>query len=105
MEIVHRAGKVHSNVDPISRLRRRVPITDGPLTDDVRSVNLLESVEDPLKGMFAKLGSQFKEHLLQVAGDYVPSLEEAEDSHVAINSVVLDPEENLNFSVVHGYRF
>ena len=105
MEIIHLAGKVHSNVDPISQLWRRILITDGPITDDVRLVNLSESVEDPLKGMFAKLGSQFKEHLLQVASDYVPSLEEAEDSHVAINSVVLDPEENLNISVVHGYRF
>ena len=38
MEIVHRAGKIHSNVDPVSRLRRRVLINDGPITDDIRSV-------------------------------------------------------------------
>src|ERR1700759_5441031 len=25
LKIVHRAGRVHSNVDPISRLRRRIP--------------------------------------------------------------------------------
>ena len=49
MEIIHRAGKMHSNVDPISRLWRRVPITDGPMTDDVKSVDLSKSVEDPLR--------------------------------------------------------
>ena len=29
LQIVHRAGRVHSNVDPISRLRRRIPHTDS----------------------------------------------------------------------------
>ena len=57
MEIIHHAGKVHSNVDPVSRLRRCVPITDGPVTDHTKSVNLSESIEDPLKDMFIELGS------------------------------------------------
>jgi hypothetical protein len=30
LQIVHRAGQVHSNVDPISRLRCRVPHQQGP---------------------------------------------------------------------------
>jgi len=30
LKIVHRAGRVHSNVDPISRLHRRIPFFDSP---------------------------------------------------------------------------
>ena len=30
LKIVHRAGRVHSNVDPISRLHRRIPFYDSP---------------------------------------------------------------------------
>ena len=30
LKIVHRAGRVHSNVDPLSRLRRRIPFYDAP---------------------------------------------------------------------------
>ena len=99
MEIVHRAGKAHSNVDPVSRLRRRIPITDGPMMDDVRSVDLSESLEDPLKDMFAELGSRFEERLLQVASGYVASLEETEDCQVPVESVVLDSEGNLEVGV------
>lgn len=33
VKIVHRAGRVHSNVDPISRLRRRIPYQEGPAKD------------------------------------------------------------------------
>ena len=57
MEIIHRAGKVHSNFDPVSWLWRHVPITDGPVMDHTKSVNLSESIEDPLKDMFTELGS------------------------------------------------
>jgi hypothetical protein len=34
LKIVHRAGRVHSNVDPLSRLRRRIPFFDQPATND-----------------------------------------------------------------------
>ena len=34
VRIVHRAGRVHSNVDPISRLRRRVPYQNGPASNN-----------------------------------------------------------------------
>src|SRR6201996_6517394 len=33
LEIIHRAGRVHSNVDPISRLRHDIPNQDGPSKD------------------------------------------------------------------------
>jgi hypothetical protein len=34
LKIIHRAGRVHSNVDPLSRLRRRIPFFDQPATND-----------------------------------------------------------------------
>ncbi|TFY50236.1 hypothetical protein EVJ58_g11132 [Rhodofomes roseus] len=33
LDIVHRAGRVHSNVDPLSRLPREPPAHDSPLSD------------------------------------------------------------------------
>ena len=35
LRIIHRAGRVHSNVDPISRLQRRTPSQIGPAIDDI----------------------------------------------------------------------
>ena len=99
MEIIHRAGRIHSNVDPVSRLRRRIPITDGPLMDDVRAVSLTEPTSDPLKDMFSELGSRFEERLLQVANGYVTSLEQTEDCQVSVDPIVLSTEVNLSVKV------
>ena len=99
MEIVHRTGKIHSNVDPVSHLRRCVPINDGPITDDVRSVSLLEPNEDPLKDMFTELGSRFEERLLRIASGYVASLEETENSQISVSPIILDSEGSLDIEV------
>jgi len=99
MQIIHRAGKVHSNIDLVSRLWRRVLITDGPIADVIRSVNLLETIEDPLKDMFSELGSQFEERLLKVARDYVATLEDTENFQVMVDLVTLDSEEDLDVEV------
>ncbi len=57
MRIVHCAGRVHSNVDPISRLRWRVPTDYGPSSDSVKAVNLLHSEDtDPMCKMDKELG-------------------------------------------------
>ena len=40
LQIVHRAGRVHSNVDPISRLRCRVPYQQGPTVDATQHISL-----------------------------------------------------------------
>lgn len=69
LHIVHRAGRVHSNVDPISRLQRRLPRQDGPATDRTRALEL-SNWDDPLKNMFDELGQQFEERLLNVATRY-----------------------------------
>jgi len=34
LKIVHRAGRIHPNVDPISRLRRRIPFFNQPASND-----------------------------------------------------------------------
>ena len=72
MKIVHRAGRVHSNVDPISRLRRRQPIQEGPANVDAASLSL-KLKEDPLRNMFDELGPQFEEKLLTVASNFIAS--------------------------------
>ncbi|EUC56265.1 Ty3/Gypsy polyprotein/retrotransposon, putative [Rhizoctonia solani AG-3 Rhs1AP] len=55
MKFVHRAGRVHSNVDPISRLRRRIPNQDGPLPDESLALKLTPG-EDPLKLLYKEIG-------------------------------------------------
>ncbi|QRV93047.1 Retrovirus-related Pol polyprotein from transposon [Ceratobasidium sp. AG-Ba] len=67
ISIVHRAGRVHSNVDPLSRLRRRIPRQFGPLADVSESLRLKSSDPDPIKDMFRELGDNFEEELLKVA--------------------------------------
>ena len=34
LKIVHQAGRVHSNIDPLSRLERRIPFFDQPTSND-----------------------------------------------------------------------
>lgn len=75
LRIIHRAGRVHSNVDPISRLRRRLPPQDGPLSDVTEPVDLSKSGtnEDPLRNMYEELGSKFEERLLTVGSKFIAS--------------------------------
>jgi hypothetical protein len=73
LKIVHSAGRVHSNVDPISRLRRRVPIQEGPATDTTKHISLnLE--EDALRNMYEELGPKFEEQLITVASNFATEL-------------------------------
>ena len=76
LKIVHCAGQVHSNVDPISRLKRRVLIEQGPATDHIKFVEL-NPQQDLLKDMYTELGPKFEAQLLPVATSYVQT-EEAE---------------------------
>src|ERR1700683_2698174 len=56
LQIVHRAGRVHSNVDPIFRLQQRAPFQSGPSVDATKDI-ILDPGEDPLKDMYSALGS------------------------------------------------
>lgn len=70
MKIVHRAGRVHSNVDPISRLRRRVPMQEGPSTDETRPAPFNEeeiSDDLPLRDMYEEIAPDFEAKILHIA--------------------------------------
>lgn len=74
LRIVHRAGRVHSNVDPISRLRRRIPHQDGPRNDNLDHLDIqTPENKEVLVDMYRTLGEQFEEKLLNVATAYAQS--------------------------------
>ena len=66
LQIVHRAGRVHSNVDPISRLRRRVPHYETPLPPD-QEFATLNSSSDTLSDFYQNISPLFEERMLQFA--------------------------------------
>ena len=70
LKVVYRDGRVHSNVDPISRLWCRVPFQSGPLIDTTKHI-ILDPNEEPLKDLYAALGDWFKEKLLKVSSNHV----------------------------------
>ena len=69
LKIVHRAGRVHSNVDPISRLRRNIPYQDGPSANN-SVATVLDSEMDPLEDLYAEISPQFEACTLQLMADY-----------------------------------
>jgi hypothetical protein len=46
LEIVHRPGRVHSNVDPLSRLPRAPPSHISPLRDEGKSISMPDNLSD-----------------------------------------------------------
>jgi len=92
LQIIHRAGRVHSNFNLISRLRQRVPFQSGPSVDATKHI-ILDPGEDPLKDMYTALGSQFEEKLLKVASNFITQeLNESMD----YSKIILDTlEHNL----------
>lgn len=78
LKIVHRAGHIHSNVDPISRLRRRIPEELGPVSDKLNSLDISTSKTDPLINLFDELGPDFESKVLSVCA----SLTNRTDSEV-----------------------
>ncbi|KAG8912257.1 hypothetical protein FRC01_005198 [Tulasnella sp. 417] len=65
MRIVHRAGRVHSNVDSISRLRRWTPKQDGPLIDGSKAL-ALDAKEDPLDQLYNEITPGYEERVLRL---------------------------------------
>ena len=84
MKIIHRAGRIHSNVDPVSRLRRRIPSQRG-LLDNENNPLKLKPVEDPLRDMFEELGPKFEEKLLTVAARFAESELQLEEDRTTVN--------------------
>jgi hypothetical protein len=107
MKIIHRAGRVHSNVDPISRLRWRLPLQNGPGIDMTESLNL-KTDEDPLKNMFEELGPRFEEKLLTVASRFVATEEDSTleiDNHMTSVKIILEDGGSINipYSTAKAY--
>ena len=105
MKIVHRAGRVHSNVDPVSRLRRRLPPQVGPLDNDPNPLEL-RPTEDPLRNMFDELGPKFEENLLTVATHFAEAELELESDSVTVD-ISLNPndERSVEMSYVTSRTF
>ena len=89
LQIVHRASRVHSNVDPISRLRCRVSHQQGPTVDVTQHISL-DIKDDPLRDMYRELGQRFEEKLLNVTSKYINSNQNLPDySHLTQNGLEL----------------
>ena len=89
--IVHRAGRVHSNVDPISGLRRRIPYQQGPTVDATQHISL-DLTEDPIRDMYSKLGERFEEKLLSVVLDFV------------VSEILEEPDYSFIYSILVGMQ-
>jgi hypothetical protein len=50
LEIVHRPGHIHSNVDPLSRLPRSPPAHVSPLRDEAKSITMSNDLADAQEG-------------------------------------------------------
>ena len=105
MKIVHRAGRVHSNVDPISRLRHRMPPQSSPL--DIQFDPLqLKPAEDPLRSMFEELGPKFEEKLLTVATSFAESELQLENENMSLSvslPLVEDREVTIPYDTLQTY--
>ena len=62
LTIIHRAGCINSNVDPVSRLQRCVLFENGLTNDSMTSSKELIFL-DPITNMSDELGSQFEKLL------------------------------------------
>ena len=100
MRIIHRAGRVHSNVDPISRLRRRVPFQEGPESDNTIPApwNAEESCEDSLRNMFEEIEPKFEARVLHLVKNAVHQDISTEINRTALRCQVRSPASNTIIS-------
>ena len=83
MKIIHRARRVHSNIDPVSRLRRRLPPPEGPIDNEFSPLKL-KPTEDPLCNMFDELGPNFEEKLLMITAHFAETELQVEDDSISV---------------------
>jgi Reverse transcriptase (RNA-dependent DNA polymerase)/RNase H-like domain found in reverse transcriptase/Aspartyl protease len=55
LNIVHRAGRVHSNVDPLSRMKRNIPFFESPVVDPSRHIHVKSLDEEERAPVWKKL--------------------------------------------------
>ena len=99
LKIVHRAGRVHSNVDPISRLRRQVPFTQNPINDDNKVIEL-STDQNVLRDMYEQLGEWFEERLLTVASNFVQIKDRVDDGNICNDEVRVENQEGIESSIM-----
>ncbi len=87
LKIVHRAGWVHSNIDPISRLRRRLPPENGLATDTIRFAELKpdEDEKDAMRRMYESLSENLEEKILNLTSHYVNSQDATMENHLGVD--------------------
>lgn len=95
LEIVHRAGRVHSNVDPISRLRRRTPLQDGPIADDNATLHLAEDAGNVFGGAEPEDSTSYEERVLRLMKGLVGEKEKASIPKEVMTVSVDGQEEEL----------
>ncbi|KAG8710817.1 hypothetical protein FRC09_020926 [Ceratobasidium sp. 395] len=72
MTIMHRAGRVHNNTDPMFRYLYRFPFTDNPLLDDQEPIKLKEE-EDAIKHLYEEISSNFEQDVKKVVARHMTS--------------------------------
>ena len=70
LKIVHRAGRVHSNVDPLSRLERRIPFFDQPASNDP-DINLTQEKDIDFYGRMKRKFETRASTLFALMNDYM----------------------------------
>ena len=65
LKIVHSTGRVHFNVDPISRLRRNTPYQDGTHSDN-SIPTIMDSEQDCLVELYLEISPQLKARTLHL---------------------------------------
>ena len=103
MHIVHRAGRVHDNADPISRLRRRIPYQTGPLAD-LSTPLKLNIEEDPLRNLYKEIGDRFEQDVLEVASAYTKTSQKGNKSNqatlwISTKSGAISHQTSTSFSI------
>ncbi|QRW26677.1 Retrovirus-related Pol polyprotein from transposon [Rhizoctonia solani] len=91
MQIVHQAGRVHDNADPVSRLQRRIPYQTGPLAD-ISTPLKLNTKDNPLKNLYKEIGDKFKQEVLEVVSAYTKACDKKKGR----------PRENIWVATVAG---
>lgn len=64
LHIVHRAGRVHSNVDPISRLQQRIPYYEAPLPPNHEFTTLSNIQNDEIHEI---INSEIEQRILTIS--------------------------------------
>ena len=100
LHIIHRTGRVHSNIDPILWLCWQVPHKDSPSSDKCAMVDISIG-GDLLHNMYSELGPWFEEKLLTVALRFVSALDSLDqDSHAfSLPHVMVDLPDCLSLPV------